>query len=235
MPFVESLYALGPRLDEARHEGMLVVALGSPLVPASCPTPRRAALSCRQVLSGRFAGPMQTMAGRIMLLGALFVLALCAAASSAQASSGIQYGIQDDRGSSSAPARSTSASTTFSGSASRSSGSRCAGTRSPFVARRTQPRPDRASTASAGRVLRGLRRHGLRPCSRSSGLRRGRTAGARRTRSAARSRLPPLRDSRRPPLPLGSLLADLERAEQAALAQADEAGDLRPAPAQPRV
>ena len=48
------------------------------------------------VLSGRFAGPMQTVAGRIMLLGALFVLALCAAASSAQASSGIQYGIQDD-------------------------------------------------------------------------------------------------------------------------------------------
>ena len=39
---------------------------------------------------------MQTMAGRIMLLGALFVLALCAAASSTQASSGIQYGIQDD-------------------------------------------------------------------------------------------------------------------------------------------
>jgi hypothetical protein len=39
---------------------------------------------------------MQTVAGRIMLLGALFVLALCAAASSAQASSGIQYGIQDD-------------------------------------------------------------------------------------------------------------------------------------------
>ena len=54
-------------------------------------------------------------------------------------------------------------------------------------------------------------------------------------RTAAPSRLPPLRDRRRQALPLGSLLADLERAEQAPLAQADEVGDLRPASAQPCV
>jgi hypothetical protein len=39
---------------------------------------------------------MQTVAGRIMLLGLLFVLAACAATSSSQASSGVQFGIQDD-------------------------------------------------------------------------------------------------------------------------------------------
>ena len=54
-------------------------------------------------------------------------------------------------------------------------------------------------------------------------------------RAAAAARLPPLRDRRRPPLPVGSLLADLERAEQAALAQADAVEDLRRASAQPRV
>ena len=54
-------------------------------------------------------------------------------------------------------------------------------------------------------------------------------------RPAAAPRLPPLRDRRRPSLPLGSLLADLERAEQAALAPADEVEDLRPPPAQPWV
>ena len=52
-------------------------------------------------------------------------------------------------------------------------------------------------------------------------------------RPAAAPGLPPLRDRRRQALPLGSLLADLERAEQAALAQADEVDDLRPASAQP--
>ncbi len=54
-------------------------------------------------------------------------------------------------------------------------------------------------------------------------------------RPAAAARLPPLRDRRRPSLSVGSALADLERAEQAPLAQADEGVDLRPAPAQPRV
>ncbi len=39
---------------------------------------------------------MQTIAGRIMLLGLLFALAACTAASSSPASSGVQYGIQDD-------------------------------------------------------------------------------------------------------------------------------------------
>ena len=39
---------------------------------------------------------MQTIAGRIMVLGLLFALAACAATGSSQASSGVQYGIQDD-------------------------------------------------------------------------------------------------------------------------------------------
>ena len=39
---------------------------------------------------------MQTLAGRILLLGLLCALAACAAASSVQASNGIKYGIQDD-------------------------------------------------------------------------------------------------------------------------------------------
>ena len=54
-------------------------------------------------------------------------------------------------------------------------------------------------------------------------------------RAAAPSRLPSLRDRRRESLPVGSLLADLERAEQAPLAQADEVEDLRRASAQPCV
>ena len=72
--------------------------LGSPLSVSGCP-PRahsehvwgsRAPASCR------FRRPMQTLAGRIILLGLLFALAACAATSSAPASSGVQYGIQDD-------------------------------------------------------------------------------------------------------------------------------------------
>ena len=78
----------------------------------------------------------------------------------------------------------------------------------------------------------------LRPDARAH-ARRDAGVGERRAlaelRPAAAPGLPPLRDRRRPSLPLGSLLADLERAEQAALAQADEAGDLRPASAQPWV
>jgi hypothetical protein len=54
-------------------------------------------------------------------------------------------------------------------------------------------------------------------------------------RAAAPPRLPGLRDRRRQAVPVGSLLADLERAEQAHLAPADEAGDLRPPSAQPGV
>ena len=63
--------------------------------------------------------------------------------------------------------------------------------------------------------------------------------GERRSRAelrpAATTRLPPLRDRSRSSLPVGSLLADLERAEQAALAPADEGVHLRQAPAQSRV
>ena len=61
---------------------------------------------------------------------------------------------------------------------------------------------------------------------------RGSLAGVR---PAAAPRLPQLRERRRHALPVGSLLADLERAEQAPLAQTDEVDDLRPASAQSRV
>ena len=54
-------------------------------------------------------------------------------------------------------------------------------------------------------------------------------------RAAASPRLQPVRDCRCPPIPLGAVLADLERAEQASVAAADEAADLRRAPAQSRL
>ena len=52
-------------------------------------------------------------------------------------------------------------------------------------------------------------------------------------RPAAAAGLPRLRPRCRQALPCGSVLADLERAEQASLAQADPVGDLRPASAEP--
>ena len=78
-----------------------------------------------------------------------------------------------------------------------------------------------------------LRAHARADAGRDAGV------GERRPRSELRPatapRLPPLRDRRREALPVGQVLADLERAEQAALAQADAGGDLRPASAQPRL
>ena len=207
--------------------------------PRSAPgAPRRAARDRSQLPSGRFAGPMQTIAGRIMLLGALFVLALCAATSSAQASSGIQYGIQDDTWLEFGPGKFDQRVETF---------KRLGVPLVRFTLRWNEValrRPKNAASPTRSRLRLASAGQGpARPSApRADGRAHGRRdsgVGERRApgelRSAARSRLPPLRDSRRPPLPLGSLLADLERAEQAALAQADEAGDLRPAPAQPRV
>ena len=66
--------------------------------------------------------------------------------------------------------------------------------------------------------------------------RRGRTAARRRTtRRCGRATSVPSRSAAAAALPVGSLLADLERAEPPAVAEADEGVDLRRACAQPRL
>ena len=52
--------------------------------------------------------PMRTTAGRMTLFVLLVALAACVAASSPQASSGVQFGIQDDAWLEWGPGRSTS-------------------------------------------------------------------------------------------------------------------------------
>ena len=78
-----------------------------------------------------------------------------------------------------------------------------------------------------------LRSDARRHAGRNAGLGERRTFAELRTTAA--SSLQRLRARRRQALPVGSLLADLERAEQAPLAEADAGRDLRPASAQPRV
>ena len=121
-----------------------------------------AAVAVRQVGS---TWPMQTIAGRIMLLGLLLVLALCAAASSAQASSGIQYGIQDDTWLEFGPGKFDQRLTTF---------KRLGVPLVRFTLRWNEValrRPKNAASPAdraydwhrPDKVLRGLRRHGLTP------------------------------------------------------------------------
>ena len=134
--------------------------------------------------------------------------------------------------------RSTSGWRRSSGSACRSSASRSTGTRSPGGGRRTPTSPrDRAyDWRRPDRVLRGLRRHGLTPVLTLVGTPAWANGGRPPNFAPPRPRdFRGFATRRRHALPVGSLLADLERAEQAPLAQADEAGDLRPASAQPRV
>ena len=134
--------------------------------------------------------------------------------------------------------RSTSGSRRSSGSACRSSASPSTGTRSPGGGRRTPTSPsDRAyDWRRPDRVLRGLRRYGLTPVLTLLGTPAWANGG--RGPNFAPPQAEPFRRVLArccQALPVGSLLADLERAEQAALAEADAGGDLRPAPAQPRV
>ena len=179
---------------------------------------------------------MRTTAGRLTLFVLLVALAACVAASSVQASRGVRYGIQDDTWLEFGPGTLDQRLTTF---------KRLGVPLVRFtlrwneIARRrpknpTSPRDRAYDWRRPDRVLRGLRRHGLTPVRHA---RRDAAVGERRAyaelRPATSPGLPPLRDRRRPSLPLDPLLADLERAEQAPLAQADEGGDLRPASAQP--
>ena len=173
-----------------------------------------------------FRRPMQTLAGRILLLGLLCALAACAATSSAHASSGVQYGIQDDTW---LRVRAREAR--------RAHGDVQATRRAarPLHAALERDRPTAAQECSltdGSRVRLAspgpdpARPPPLRADARGH-ARRDTALGERRAlaelRATASSGLQPIRDRRRPPLPLGSLLADLERAEQAPLAEADEA------------
>ena len=182
---------------------------------------------------------MRTTAGRMTLIVLLFALAACVAASSAQASSGVQFGIQDDAWLEFGPgnARPAAGDVRAARRAARPLHAALEPDR-PAAAEGSRPRRAIAPTTGIGpdRILRGLRRHGLTPVLTLVGTPAWANGGrAPRFAPPRPTRLPPLRDRRRPSLSVGSLLADLERAEQAPLAQADEGGDLRPAPAQPRV
>ena len=169
---------------------------------------------------------MQTIACRIMLLGLLFALAACATSSSSQASSGVQYGIQDDTWLEFGPGSLDQRLSTF---------KRLGMPLVRFTLRWNEialrrPKDPTSPTDRAydwhrpDMVLRGLRRYGLTPvyARRNAGV--GKRRALAELRPAAILSLPPLRDGRRPSLPLGSLLADLERAEQASLAQATKPG-----------
>ena len=182
--------------------------------------------------------PMRATTGRMTLFVLLFALAACVAASSGQASNRVQFGIQDDAWLEFGPGTLEQRLTTL---------ERLGVPLVRFSLRWNQAAPRRPKDATSPRdraydwrrsdkILRGLRRHGLDA---RAHARRDACVGERRSRAelraAATARLPPFRDRRRAALPVDSLLADLERAEQAALAQADEGVHLRPAPAQSRV
>ena len=87
----------------------------------------------------------------------------------------------------------------------------------------TSPRDRAYDWRRPDRVLRGLRRHGLTPVLTLVGTPAWANGGRAPQYAPPHPRLRPLRDRRRPPLSVGSLLADLERAEQVSLAQATKA------------
>ena len=143
---------------------------------------------------------MQTIAGRITLLGLLLVIALCAVAGSAQASPGVQYGIQDDTWLEFGPGTIDQRLTTF---------KRLGVPLVRFTLRWNEialRRPKNAASPTdraydwhrPDRVLRGLRRHGLMPVltlvgTPDVGERRapGRTSPRRTPETFAASRQPP--------------------------------------------
>jgi len=108
---------------------------------------------------------MQTLAGRILLLGLLFALVACAATTSAHASPRVQYGIQDDTWLEFGPGTIDQRLTTF---------KRLGVPLVRFTLRWNEialRRPKNAASPTdraydwhrPDRVLRGLRRHGLMP------------------------------------------------------------------------
>ena len=181
---------------------------------------------------------MRTTTGRMTLFVLLFALAACVTATSVQASTGVQYGIQDDAWLEFGPGTLDQRLTAF---------KRLGVPLVRFTLRWNEIAPRRPKDPTSPRDRAYDWRRADRGSARASPPRSDARAHPRRhagvgergaraaVRSAAAPGLPPLRDRRRPSLSVGSLLADLERAEQAPLAQADESGDLRPASAQPRV
>ena len=181
---------------------------------------------------------MRTTGGGVTLFVLLFVVAACVAASSVQASKGVRYGIQDDAWLEFGPGTLDQRLATF---------KRLGVPLVRFtlhwneIARRrpkdpTSPRDRAYDWRRPDRVLRGLRRHGLTPVLTLVGTPAWANGGRSPNFAPPRPRdFRSFATCRRQALPVGSLLADLERAEQAPLAQADEVGDLRPASAQPWV
>ena len=161
---------------------------------------------------------MRTTGGRVTLFALLCAVAACVAASSAHASKGIQYGIQDDTWLEFGPGTLDQRLATF---------KRLGVPLVRFTLRWNEialRRPKDPTSPSdraydwhrPDRILRGLRRHGLTPVLTLVGTPAWANGGR-----APNFAPPHPRDfrrfatRRRPSLPLGSLLADLERAEQA--------------------
>ncbi len=179
---------------------------------------------------------MRKTGGRVGLVTLLFAITACVAASCAQASPAVRYGIQDDAWLEFGPGTLNQRLATF---------KRLGVPLVRFTLHWDQIAPRRPGDATSprdraydwhrsDRVLQGLHRYGLTPVLTLVGTPAWANGG-----KAANFAPPRPRDFRRfataaaASLPLGSLLADLERAEQAPLAAADEGGDLRPASAQP--
>ena len=178
---------------------------------------------------------MRAIGGGMTLCALVCVVAACFAAGSAHAAKGIQYGIQDDAWLESGPGTLDQRLTTF----------KRLGVplvrftlRWSDIARRRPKNPTspRDRAYNWNRPGPGAARPApLRPPARAH-ARRDAVVGERRALGGVGAeedhRLPRLRDRRRQALPVDSLLADLERAQQAAMAQADEVADLRPVPAE---
>ncbi len=181
---------------------------------------------------------MRTIRGRVTLLVALLAVAACFAASQAHASRGVRYGIQDDAWLEFGPGTLDQRLATF---------KRLGVPLVRFTLHWNQiatRRPTAPDLAARSRLrLASIRQNPARPSPLwpDAGAHAGRDAGVGERgprpelRPAAAPRLSRLRARGRQALPLGSLLADLERAEPAPLAEADEGSDLCPAPAQPRI
>ena len=162
---------------------------------------------------------MRTTWGRMMLFALLVAVVACVAASSVQASKGVRYGIQDDAWLEYGPGTLNQRLATF---------KRLGVPLVRFtlhwneIARRrpkdpTSPRDRAYDWRRPDRVLRGLRRYGLTPVLTLVGTPAWANGGRAPNFAPPRPRdFRALRARRRQALPVGSLLADLERAEQAA-------------------
>ena len=185
----------------------------------------------------RVERPMRTHRRPDDAVRAACAVAACVTANSAHASSRVQFGIQDDAWLEFGPGNAQPAADDA--RAARRADrplhaalepDRPATTEGADLAARSRVRlaPVRSGSAWASQPRSDARGHA---CRHAGVGERGRAPQY----APPHPRLRPLRDRRRAALSVGSTLADLERAEQASLAQADEGGHLRPASAQPRV